>query len=140
MPEVSAQLSEEEVKELDKLVDYGVFSNKNDAIDISIKLLIRQEEVGKEDLIKGMATVNDFLTDNLGDLPFAGEPLIIYHNDKKIYKFPVKTRLDWKKNILLGFVCVDSETFEIVPEMSDSAEKLNKVCDNIGHSTAGSIL
>lgn len=140
MPEISAQLSEEEVKELDKLVDYGVFNNKDDAINVSIKLLIRQEEIKKDDLINGMATVNDFLMDNLGDLPFADEPVIIYHDNKKIYKFPVKTRLDWKKNILLGFICIDSETFEIIPEMSDSAEKLNKVCDNIAHSTAGSIL
>lgn len=140
MPEISAQLSEEDVKELDKLVDYGVFNNKDDAISVSIKLLIRQEEVKREDLIKGMKTVNGFLMDNIGDLPFPSYPLVTHHNNKKVYKFPIKTRIDWDKNILLGFMCVDSQTFEIIPELSDSAEKLNKVCEQIGKEIESSLL
>lgn len=140
MPEISAQLSEEDARNLDKLLDYGVFNTKNDAISFSVKLLIRQEEIKKEDLIKGMRTVNSFLMDNIGDLPFPSYPIIIYHNNEKIYKFPVKTRIDWDKNILLGFVCIDSETFEIVPDISDSAEKLNKVCDHIGKDIESSLL
>lgn len=140
MPEISTLLQEEDFRELDKLVGYGVFGDKSEAINISIKLLIRQEQIKKEDLIKGMATVNGFLMDNLGDLPFAAEPLVIFHNGKKVYKFPVKTRIGWTRNVLLGFICVDSETFEIIRELSYSAEKLNKVCDNIASSTNSTIL
>lgn len=127
----TATLSEEDSKELDKLVEYGVFGDKSEAINISIKFLVKKETIKREDLTNGMAVVNSFLMDNLGDLPFASQPIIIQHNDKKGYMFPVKTRIGWDRTILLGFVCVDSVTFEIIPELSDSAEKLNKVCDQI---------
>lgn len=139
MTQISTELSEDEYKELDKLVKYGVFNDEKDAVNFSVKLLIKQEKIKNEDLIKGIAAVNGFLMDNLGDLPFATHPLSIYHNNKKVYKFPIKTRLGWDKNILLGFVCVDSETFEIVPEISDSPEKLNKICEQIEKEVESSL-
>lgn len=139
MPQIFAHLSEDEVKEIDNLVGFGVFNNREEAINISVKLLVKQDEIKKADLIRGMAEVNDFLMDNIGDLPFATSPLVVSHNGKKLYKFPVKTRLDWDRNVLLGFICLDAETFEIVEELSASAEKLNKVCDSIAGSIENTV-
>lgn len=139
MPEISTLLSDEDVKNLDRLVNYGVFNSKNDAISISVKLLARQEEIKKEDLINGMRAVNGLLMDNIGDLPFPTYPLVIYHNNRKVYKFPIKTRIDWNRNLLIGFVCVDSETFEIIRDLSDSVEKLKNVCEKIGKDVESSL-
>ena len=139
MSKLLALLPAEDERELDKLVNYGVFNDKSDAIIISVKLLVRQDEIKKEDLIKCMRTVNKFLMDNIGDLPFPSYPLVIHHNSEKVYKFPIKTRIDWGKNMIIGFVCIGSGTFEIIPDISDSAEKLNKVCEKIGKDIESSL-
>lgn len=61
MEEISTLLSEEDVKNLDKLVE------------------------------EGEIVVDNFLLDNIGDMTYAETPSIEIWKDKKVFKYPVKT-------------------------------------------------
>lgn len=61
MPEISAQLSEEDVKNLARLVE------------------------------RGEIIVDNFLLDSIGDMTYADTPSIDVWGNKKIFKYPIKT-------------------------------------------------
>ena len=132
-------IPEEELSHVKKLVEYGIFSTIEEAVKTSVEFLVKQENIKREYLSRGFAKVNGFLMDNIGDMPFASDPIIVYYKNLKVYKFPVKTRIGWNKNILIGFISIDSETYDIIPEISDSAEKLGKVCDRIAVSLGSTL-
>jgi len=117
-----ALLSEKDVKEIDKLVEKGIFLNRYEAIRAAIRVLV-QLKSETENIIKGLSVVNSFLMDNLGDLPSADEPNIEEYKGLRVFKFPVKTIYE-NKTHLLGYIFVDANSFKIIEEISDSKERL----------------
>jgi Arc/MetJ-type ribon-helix-helix transcriptional regulator len=139
MENISALPSGKDVKEIDRLVEKGIFLNRHEAIKTAIRVLI-QLRSEMENTIKGLSAVNSYLMDNFGDLPFADEPSIEEHKGLKVFKFPIKTMYK-NKDYLLGHIFVDANSFEIIKEMSDSKEKLIDAAKKIvEHDDQGSLL
>lgn len=122
MEDTSTLFSEKEAKEIDKLIEKGIFLNRYEAIRVAVKVLIKLR-TETENIIKGLSVVNSYLMDNFGDLPFADEPSIEEYKGLKLFKFPVKT-VHENKYHLLGYIFVDGNSFRIIEEISDSKEKL----------------
>lgn len=128
MPEVSTLLSDEDVKNLDELIEKGMFKSREEIVLKSIKFLSSQSVEDIKQMNKGELIVDDFLLDNIGDMTYADTPVIEIWNGRKVFKYPVKTEY---KKITLGYICVDPVNTTIIDELSDSIEKMKKNCENI---------
>lgn len=98
MPQSLTLLSEEDVKNLDRLVE------------------------------EGKVTVDNILLDAIGDMTYAETPSIEIRDDKKVFRYPIKTE---HKKITLGYICVDPATMKIIEDLSDPFENMRKACEAV---------
>lgn len=127
---IQALLSEQDIEEIDKLVKQGIFPNREYVIRTAVKILVSQQASEIENMRKGMSIVNDFLMDNVGDLPWADEPTIEVWNGIKVYRYPIRTEYN-KKVYNLGYISLDAKKLEIIKEISESKEKIIEVAESI---------
>lgn len=128
MLEISTLLSDEETKNLDTLVEKGMFKSREDLILKSIKFLSSQSIEDIQKMNEGELVVDNFLLDNIGDMTYADTPSMEIWKDKKVFKYPIKSEY---KKIILGRICIDPANMSIIEELSDSIEKIKKTCETV---------
>ncbi len=125
MENISTIFSEDDLKEIDRLVEKRLFSDREHLIKSGVRILLETSEDEIRRMEEAKAEVNGHLIIYVGDILFAGTPVKTSVNSKEYYKIPVNGKYEGRI-YTYGHMFVDCKTLQIDASASDSPEQIHK--------------
>ena len=119
------ELEEQDLEKVDKLVNTGIFFNREQALKAGLEVLLDLSETELQKIKEIQKEVNSYCEIHLGSILYPGMPIRIFVDRKEYFKVPIKGIYE-DKTYTYGHLFVDAETLIVDEQLSDSQKEIHK--------------